>query len=740
MCPVSAHSDDQRESMKKKRMPFSSHPVPGFTGSQVAKLAGTPNSSNSPSLNQQRRKGSKGSISRPASTASPRSNDGNHTGNANATRASRYPSLDDRLSLRDSLPDSRVQSSDERSPMSQNGENGQLVMAEANHATNNTLSPPKNERVDQILTKSFVPPRSSPLSTGIPSPRHRHARKVERGIQSKPTSTTREVQTGVFTKTAQTMTAVVTKDAQTQKKLRKPKVSHFTHQFNGLKRSQAIQVDRIQTTHVACQWEEHQSNVAVKKTKVLAKNYEFRQAVTQFRQCDTGRMADSILRRLHDHQKQGQLCDLTILIGDEEPIRCHKHIVAMVSDVIQVEAMEKEEIYLANIAKDTLTQLIDYCYTAMIGPFVSKEQIEAVCDGVKKLKIRQLDMVVEKLQTGLATGQDYFHSAISGTELISSDIITAAMMGQAIPPTLQSSAGLIDLFDENGFEMPQDTELTLDEEPSEIELDLKAQVKSLPFKKRIVQHDTPSDTDSDSVEPPTIQLRSPPPTPTANTVVVKTPRPVGRPPKNANGPKSTPQPTGRPRGRPRLSESSSGAKNTPKLPKKRNLSEQNDAENSPKVARKSRRSLKSAEIVPDSPVSVLDSLSEAEVANTVTTTTPSTKKKSRSASPKVFLHKKSIETPKREPKKEPQVVVAKKEPKTPKKPSTPAPLPKKRKSVLIPPTLTCPWKTDETVQQNMMLADRNQFCVNTGHRVQCTYLATLYKPGKEEASDDDDEE
>ena len=47
----------------------------------------------------------------------------------------------------------------------------------------------------------------------------------------------------------------------------------------------------------------------------------------------------------------------------------------MVSDVIQVEAMEKEEIYLANIAKDTLTQLIDYCYTAMIGPFVSKEQV-----------------------------------------------------------------------------------------------------------------------------------------------------------------------------------------------------------------------------------------------------------------------------------------------------------------------------------------------------------------------------
>ena len=64
-------------------------------------------------------------------------------------------------------------------------------------------------------------------------------------------------------------------------------------------------------------------------------------------------------------------------------------------------------------------------------------QIEAVCDGIKKLKIRSLDMVVDKLESGIASGQDYFQSAISGTELISSDIITAAMMGQAIP-TIQS--------------------------------------------------------------------------------------------------------------------------------------------------------------------------------------------------------------------------------------------------------------------------------------------------------------
>ena len=151
--------------MKKKRKPFSV----GFTGSQVAKLAGTPNSSNSPSLN--RRKGSKGSISRPPSTASPHgSTDGN-----NVPRASRYPSLDDRLSMRDSLPDSRVQSSEGESPMSQNGtENGQLVMAEQSTATT-TLSPPKHE----VLTKSFVPPRSSPHHHHhhSSSPRHRHAKK-----------------------------------------------------------------------------------------------------------------------------------------------------------------------------------------------------------------------------------------------------------------------------------------------------------------------------------------------------------------------------------------------------------------------------------------------------------------------------------------------------------------------------------------------------------------------------------
>ena len=100
---------------------------------------------------------------------------------------------------------------------------------------------------------------------------------------------------------------------------------------------------------------------------------------------------------------------------------------------------------------------------------------------------------------------------------------------------------------------------------------------NLPFKKRIVQQDTPSDTDSDSVEPP--------PKSVVPILTTPKPRPVGRPPKSATPkpvtPKATPKrnqtpataPVGRPRGRPRLSESNSVSK-TPKLPKKRNLSDQ----------------------------------------------------------------------------------------------------------------------------------------------------------------------
>ena len=66
------------------------------------------------------------------------------------------------------------------------------------------------------------------------------------------------------------MTSVEMKDAQTQKKLRKPKVSHFTHQFSGLKRSQAVQVERKMVS-TASQWSDGEHNQAVKKNKKLAK-------------------------------------------------------------------------------------------------------------------------------------------------------------------------------------------------------------------------------------------------------------------------------------------------------------------------------------------------------------------------------------------------------------------------------------------------------------------------------------
>ena len=68
--------------------------------------------------------------------------------------------------------------------------------------------------------------------------------------------------------------------------------------------------------------------------------------------------------------------DLTISVGAEiEKVRCHKFIVAMVSDVIQSESVMKDEIIFTNIKKDILQEIIDYCYTQMIGPFVNKSHV-----------------------------------------------------------------------------------------------------------------------------------------------------------------------------------------------------------------------------------------------------------------------------------------------------------------------------------------------------------------------------
>ena len=72
--------------------------------------------------------------------------------------------------------------------------------------------------------------------------------------------------------------------------------------------------------------------------------------------------------------------DLTISVGaDIEKVRCHKFIVAMVSDVIQSESVMKDEIIFTNIKKDILQEIIDYCYTQMIGPFVNKSHVSHNC-------------------------------------------------------------------------------------------------------------------------------------------------------------------------------------------------------------------------------------------------------------------------------------------------------------------------------------------------------------------------
>jgi len=324
--------------------------------------------------------------------------------------------------------------------------------------------------------RDFVPPNSSgrfespsvgrstrgslPGST-VSSPRNSICRgvesipigrnKVEAAIQCKTSSTTRFVQTGQFTKTAETMTSVSTRDASTQKKLRRPKQVHFTQQFQPSRRTTSTQSDMKSVTTTGTQWKEKDSEIATKKDKKFSQECTFRNAIATITGSNCSRMADSILRRLHEHQKQNEFCDLTISVGAEiEKVRCHKFIVAMVSDVIQSESVMKDEIIFTNIKKDVLSEIIDYCYTQMIGPFVNKSHVENICDGIKKLQIRVLEPVISEIEAGLANGVDYCGAAITGWELISADIVAAAMLGQAMPQPPMSSIGLADL-QENGL-------------------------------------------------------------------------------------------------------------------------------------------------------------------------------------------------------------------------------------------------------------------------------------------------
>ena len=131
---------------------------------------------------------------------------------------------------------------------------------------------------------------------------------VEAGIQCKTSSTTRFVQTGQFTKTAETMTSVSTKDASTQKKLRRPKQVHFTQQFQPSRRTASTQSDIKSVTTTGTQWKEKDSEIATKKDKKFSQECTFRNAIATITGSNCSRMADSILRRLHEHQKQNEFC------------------------------------------------------------------------------------------------------------------------------------------------------------------------------------------------------------------------------------------------------------------------------------------------------------------------------------------------------------------------------------------------------------------------------------------------
>lgn len=105
----------------------------------------------------------------------------------------------------------------------------------------------------------------------------RSASGTERGIQVKASVTTREIQTGQFTKEAGTITDLKKfVDASTQKKLRKPKQCHFSHQFSG-NRGKATVATQVESLRVSTgtQWDEkHLKNMPAKLDKLAKVNYQ----------------------------------------------------------------------------------------------------------------------------------------------------------------------------------------------------------------------------------------------------------------------------------------------------------------------------------------------------------------------------------------------------------------------------------------------------------------------------------
>lgn len=754
-------------------------------------LVNTPNSTRSTAENSPKRK------SRPPSNVgtSPRSSiDG---------RVHRIQSLDERVS---SLSGSRNHS--DASDTSFDNAN-LFIDVDANLAIN---SPHNSKNANRF--RDFVPPnatarfdspvgrsnRGSLPGSTVSSPRNSICRgvesipigqnKVEACVQVKPVTTTRLVQTGHFTKTAETMTEVAKRDVSTQKKLRKPKQVHFTQQFLGPgKRTIFVQTEISGQKSVGVQWKEKDQASAAKIDEKFSKKFEFRNAVASFQSVNCSRMADSILRRLHEHQKQNEFCDLTISLGSEfEKVRCHKYIVAMVSDVIQSESVMKDEIIFTNIKLSILQELIDYCYTQMIGPFVNRQHVADICDGIKKLQIRLLEPAISQIESGLATGVDYCGAAISGMELITADVVTAAMLGQALPQPPMSSIGLSDL-QENGLnnlimadEMDSEEEIDNEEvsveQTQETPKKIKLEVETKKSEKAKIRRNPPKRV---SKLPKVVSCGS---SSDSEAEVVVTPKRT--PVRNRNKPNDTEEVTPVVRSRKKNTiVDRSETPDTPKVPKKRKKSEvvQNGTPKSTKRPRRRTNEGVSGSQKQQTVKSVLDSISpthdspkasprhtprrtnqirESETNQNeiddpyssnhiekVQSLTIAVKTLSKKAVEKALNELSSDEEidddrvkveleeqQKTEPGTEQTIntgthrarrkTIATVKPETPKEIKTPK---MRRKSIQISPSNPiCPWESDERTQNLLNMRDsdgRERFYSETGHRLQCTFIAEI---------------
>ena len=110
---------------------------------------------------------------------------------------------------------------------------------------------------------------------------------AERGVQVKASSTTRAIQTGKFTRETSTETTPVeTRDKSTQKKLRKPKVCNFGHQFRPRNLRTATtqwderDISHISTAHDRISKVDENMKIAQKRDAILNGKFYFRRNIT----------------------------------------------------------------------------------------------------------------------------------------------------------------------------------------------------------------------------------------------------------------------------------------------------------------------------------------------------------------------------------------------------------------------------------------------------------------------------